>query len=185
MKKIIILTILLMLLPSAAALECQFDATPFIDTDFSIPFVPDKWQFLQDKIYWQCLSNMSEYSCVSTIQNDNANGTVVQVNPIPSDLQDVGRIDTFESDGRVATISFRAETNTIRAGQNYTFNVFCGNGTQQELFSAQVSPIYRELDAPLALFAGNIKNVPFFVVAIIVISFLIALVLWTWKHTKE
>jgi len=78
----VLLIVCLLLSVGVSALSCDYDPDPMIASDLSLPsWVPDRFQLGESRIWWNCVSNMTNYTCLSSV-HDNSEGTpVLQVNP--------------------------------------------------------------------------------------------------------
>lgn len=187
MKRLLILALLITLaIPSVNALVCSYESNPYIAQDFTLPIVPDKFQFFETQIYWSCVSNLTDYGCISTIHDgNNVTAPILQVNPDAQDIQGIGRIDTFQSDGRIINPYFRVERNIIRDNVTYFFSVHCSDGVTHETFGSQIVPKYREADAPLTFITVNLENLGFWLVAVGMVSFTLFLLAVSYRKLKR
>lgn len=178
-------SILLMTLLSMG-LVCEFETEPEISFDMSLPFLPDTWQFFESKIWWHCVSNMTDYSCISAVHNGtDISNPIIQTNPDPIAVLSLGVIDQFLSDGRVVNVYYQAEGNVLKTGQSYLFGLHCSDGNMIEEFSAIITPEYRGFDI-LTVFFGTFLSTGFlsglFAIGIL-FALVMGVILWMFKGT--
>jgi hypothetical protein len=170
---------------SSVALVCDFDSNPIIEKDFTLPFLPDDWQFAEDKIYWHCYDESIDYSCVVAVHDGNlVTDGIIQVNPDIEDIKNYGRVSTFESDGQINTVYLRAESGLIQPAKQYLVGVHCGNETNTFDYSGVITPQYRDLDAAVGFGVAINQNMGSLIMGIFFFVVVILIGLLVWRAVK-
>jgi hypothetical protein len=149
------LTLLLLLLPIAHSLDCDYDPHPNLK--------------LLDKLELSC--NDAYGHCIAAVWQD---GSLVSLSPTPETVRGVGVVDSYEARGGIVNIPVR--TTDLYDGYNYTAIVLCGNGTV-ERWNATIAPVRMAVVEPVYRMAYMKDNMGF-VIGWLVVASLAATVAW-------
>ena len=142
-------------IPLAAALDCETTAIPSVG-------------LIDTQVEWLCRTNQT--SCISYVKFEDR---LLQANPEPKPVEDVGMVDQFSVNGGIVRVYFTKKN--LRDGYNFTYGVKCGSETFETNATAAYLPAYQIQDR-LLWFKGNI---PLFVgafFALLVIAFILVII---------
>ena len=124
--KLIMFLLLLVLIPVASALTCEYDDKPLFSND----------------INWLCsIAGNETYKCYSYTMYE---GDLLHVYPTFKYIDNIGVVDYYTGNMNVI-INFGKED--LYEGYNYTFGVVCSSldSSNIKTFNASVLPVYSEL----------------------------------------
>ncbi len=157
--------------PKPVDLDCQYTDEPFLDK----------------RIKWLCtIPNNETYHCYSYSYDTNL--TLIQANPKPINIDDIGKISYFKSFGNLSQIiNIEFDTADMPADTDVTMRVRCRSTTSDRdlIFSKITTPRYRELTQGVDFWI-HIARTPVYYVGLIIIGFiLIGLLLWFIKLLRN
>lgn len=115
-----------------------------------------------------------QFYCMSFVYSD---GELVQTNPKPLYLEEIGRIDSFVSTGDLVNVYFTAKN--LYVDNNYTYTIECStvDGEETGAFSQNVTVRYESLAKVGSVGVWSVNNAGFIVMAVILLIFL-SLFVW-------
>jgi len=140
------------------AINCSYDETPLI----------------KDKIEWVCY-NVSSVYCLSYIE---FNDELIQLNPVPKKVDDIGIIDKFEVRNKIVNVYFRKDL--LRHNRSVIFGVLCEN----ESFVRNITPHYSEYYNLIDRTAWIRNNVGYIIGFLFIIIVVIIFLRWAWNQRK-
>lgn len=126
-KKIFIVLVLMVVLSLYVyAVTCDYKDEPFLE-------------ITDEKIEWVCKTD--EDVCLSYVKFENR---LLQVNPLPEDIEGIGVIDKFAVNDGMVKVYFRKKN--LRHNTNFTFGVKCGDETLEVIITPQYRDLYEVQD---------------------------------------
>ena len=175
MKHIIIVVLALLLaivgvwaLPSVPEMTCQLDETPLIN--------------FRDPITWVCkFQNTTAQAFCNGIMRDQ-DGRIISLTPKEEHIQGIGTIDKFESQNGLVHVFWESGIfSELRHNISVEATVFCIIGDDDVRFTKNITPLF----APAINIADRTiwfkENFIFFFGAGILLSIVIAILVFSWK----
>ena len=147
--------------------NCFYNPNPYLKS--KIPFTK------HDYIDWLCYINRSYYSCVSEVYKD---GNLIQSNPDRKYVRGVGVLDKFEGSGYKENY-FRVWFNkkNLLPDETFNFTVRCDAGDTVLSFSRLIKPVYKDLSVVAYRTVWLKRNMPIFILFMILIFFTILFII--------
>lgn len=157
MKKILIIIVVLCLISSVWALDCEYDTEPY----------------LTKSIDFKCITNNSDYSkCFGMVFYGDE---LINVYPKIDDILLTGRIQHFESQNNSRLLNVQFGNKDLYQGNEYLFKVLCASldGNDLEEFNVNLTPSNKEYVNVLSRFIWARENMSV-IFGVIILLFLIA-----------
>ena len=175
----ILLMLLLLVTPvTAVDLYCDIGDVHFISpnplTDAFDKITKKETNHLYTSCDFMQENTSEQFYCMSYVY---FNGELVQTNPKPLYLEEIGRIDSFVSIGDLVTVYFT--TKNLYVDNNYTYTVECSTADGEETgsFSKNVTVRYESLAKVGSLGVWSVNNAGFIIMGIVLLMFL-GLFIW-------
>lgn len=121
-----------------------------------------------------------QFYCMTYVYSDDS--LLVQMNPKPLYLEEIGRIDSFVSRGDLVNVYFTSSN--LYVDNNYTYSVECSteDGEETGSFSKNVTVRYESLAKVGSVGVWGVDNAGFIIMGIIL---LIILSIFVWGVRKS
>ena len=161
---------------TAVNLNCDLGSYHFISPNPLTGIIDKIFSKETNHIYTACdlvQQNVSEdFYCITHIYS-NSGSNLIQTNPKAVYIEEIGVIDSFSSFGDLANVYFNSEN--LYVDSEYVYEVICSteDGDESGIFQKNVTVVYQSMSgvAPLSVWA--IGNSAYFIIAIILLLFLI------------
>lgn len=168
----------------------EINVTPEITGNISCEFNTEPYIKLLNKIDWLCTintntTNTTDYKCYSKI---DIGGDTIQINPKPSEIQQVGLIDYFAPqppDSQIQLVKAYFRVEDLKPDIAVNFSVICAGEHEILEFKQEVTPTYKNQEDIISRGIWIKENVSFFIVGMLIILVILIAFVFVWRYANE